>query len=323
MLAKTMLQRMMIAAIVCVLGASSAQAQTPRKIVFGVSNPDNVTFFPLYLARDFGYFKQEGLEPQLIVMNSDLAVKALVTGDVDYAASTASVAKAAALGFPVKIIVSFFNGTDFNLVARPEIKTPNDLKGKIVAVSRFGSAADFDAREALKHFGLDPAKDVKIIPVGAGSNRLISLLTGKVDATIINVSESLRAQEQGMRVLVSTGKFNRQTLTGLGTATNKIAQNPEEVRRVLRAVTRAVEDFKDRKEKIKPLLVKHTAIRPEHFDFIYEKNLEVLSPDGMLTDADVKASYVSARKDAISAPPVAMAGLYDLTILREVRTGKR
>src|SRR2546428_11620821 len=194
-----------------ILVTSRVSAQPLRKIVIGVSNPDNVTFFPLYFARDAGYFRDQGLEPQLIVMNSDLAVKALVTGDVDYAASTASAAKAAALGFPVKIVVSFFNGTDFSLVSKPEIKAAGDLKGKIVAVSRFGSAADFDAREALRHLGLDPVKDVKIIPVGAGANRLISLLTGKVDAAIINVAESIRAQEQGMRVLISTGKFNRQT----------------------------------------------------------------------------------------------------------------
>ena len=296
----------------------SASAQTLRKIIIGVSNPDNVTFFPLYFAKDAGYFREQGLEPQMIVMNSDLAVKALVTGDVDYAASTASVAKAAALGFPVKIIVSFFNGTDFNLVSKPEIKTPADLKNKIVAVSRFGSAADFDAREALTHLGLDPAKDVKIIPVGAGPNRLMSLLTGKVDAAIINVAESIRAQEQGMRVLISTGKFNRQTLTGLGTATSKIAQNRDEVRRVVSAVTRAVDDYKNHKEKIQPLLIKHTRIKPENFEFVYQKNLEVLSPDGSLTEADVKSAYVDARKGAANLPPVEISNLFDLSVLREV-----
>jgi ABC-type nitrate/sulfonate/bicarbonate transport system substrate-binding protein len=305
--------------IVCAVASSGVWAQMPRKIIIGVSNPDNVTFFPLYFARDAGYFRDQGLEPQFIVMNSDLAVKALVTGDVDYAATTASVAKAAALGFPVQIIVSFFNGTDFSLVCKPEIKAANDLKGKIIAVSRFGSAADFDAREALMHLGLDPVKDVKIIPVGAGSNRLVSLLTGKVDAAIINVAESIRAQEQGMRVLVSTGKFNRQTLTGLGTATSKIAQNRDEVRRVLRAVTRALADYKDRRDRIQPLLIKHTRIRPEHFDFVYQKNLEVLSSDGSLAEADVKTAYLDARKNAVNPPPVEVSSLFDLGPLREIQ----
>ncbi|MBI4526591.1 MAG: ABC transporter substrate-binding protein [Deltaproteobacteria bacterium] len=317
-LAKGVLSALSLFLILGIL-ALRVSAQTPRKIVIAVSNPDNVTFFPIYFAREAGYFREEGLEPQLIVMNSDLAVKALVTGDVDYAASTATVAKAAAVGFPVKIIVSFFNGTDFSLVAKSEIKSPKDLKGKIIAVSRFGSAADFDLREALKYVGLDPAKDVKIIPVGAGPNRLVSLIGGKVDATILNVAESLRAQEQGMRVLLSTGKLNRQTLTGLGTSISKITRNRGEVTGVLRAVVRALGDFKDRKEHIKPILVKHTKIRPEHFDFIYQRNLEVLSGDGSLTEADVNSAYLSARKDVAAPASVALSDLFDLTPLQEAR----
>jgi NitT/TauT family transport system substrate-binding protein len=309
----------LVAVMLCTMAGAGVWAQPLRKIVIGVSNPDNVTFFPLYLAKESGYFREQGLDPQLIVMNSDLAVKALLTGDVDYAASTAIVTKAAAMGLPVKILVSFFNGTDFSLVAKPEFKTVPELRGKVLSVSRLGSAADFDLREALKHFGLDPAKDVKIIPVGAGPNRLMSLLTGKVDGTIINVSESIRAQEQGMRVLVSTGQYNRQSLTGLGAATSKITNNRDEVRRVLKAVSRAMDDFKDRKEKIKPILIKHTKIRPEHFDFVYQKNLDVFSADGSLTEADVRIGYLDARKGAVNPPSVEMSSLFDLGPLREVQ----
>src|ERR1043166_8148436 len=101
-------------AILSGLTAAESRAQQLRKILIGVSNPDNVTFFPLYLAKESGYFREQGFDPQFIVMNSDLAVKALLTADVDYAASTAIVVKAAAMGLPVKIIMSFFNGTDFS-----------------------------------------------------------------------------------------------------------------------------------------------------------------------------------------------------------------
>jgi len=313
--------RAVLALALCllVLPAPRVSAQAPRKVVIAVSNPDNITFLPLYFARDAGYFRDQGIEPQFIVMNSDLANKALLTGDVDYAGSTIITTKAAALGFPVKIIMSFFNGTDFSLVTKPEIKTSNDLKGKTIAVSRLGSAADSDLREALHHLGLDANKDVKILAVGAGPNRLISLLAGKVDAAIINVAETIRAQEQGMRPMVSTGKYNRQTLTGLGVATSKIAQNRDEVRRVVQATYRALEDFRDRKDKIQPFLIKHTKIKPEHFDFVYQKNLEVLSRDGSVTEADVRASYLDARKNASNPPPVEITTLYDLTILREVQ----
>src|SRR4029077_15703507 len=97
-----------------------------------------------------------------------------------------------------------------------------------------------------------------------------------------------------------------------------IAQNRDEVRRVLRAVTRAIDDYKNRKEKIQPMLVKHTRIKPEHFEFVYQKNLEVLSPDGSLTEADVKSAYIDARKGTANPPAVEMSTLFDLSVLREI-----
>ena len=82
---------------------------------------------------------------------------------------------------------------------------------------------------------------------------------------------------------------------------------------------RALEDFKDRKDKIRPFLIKHTKTKPEHFEFVYQKNLEVLSGDGLLTEADCKSSYDSARKDAINPPPVQITDLFDFAPLREAR----
>ena len=192
---------------VCLLAPPRVSAQALRKVVIGVSNADNVTFFPLYYAKDAGYFRDQGIEPQLIVMNSDLANKALLTGDVDYAASTVITTKAAALGFPVKIIMSFFNGTDFSIVAKGEVKTPNDLKGKTIAVSRLvWRRIPTCARRSSISASMPPrmSKSLRWSPLPI---RLIALLTGKVDAAIINVAETIRAQEQGMRVLVSTGNI--------------------------------------------------------------------------------------------------------------------
>lgn len=88
---------------------------------------------------------------------------------------------------------------------------------------------------------------------------------------------------------------------------------------MVKALHRALADFKGSKEKIRPLLIKHTKIKPDHFDFVYQKNLEVLSADGSLTEEDVTASYDEARKGAVNPPPVRLSDLYDLSILREVQ----
>ena len=219
-----------------------------------------------------------------------------------YHHNSTSIARAAAVGFPVKIIASFFNGSDYSIVTNPTIKSATDLKGKIIAVTRFGSAVDSDLRVGLKHLGLDSLRDVKIIPVGAGDFRLVALLSGRVDATILNGVETLAAVDQGMKILLATGHLTRQTLTGLGTSIVRIQKNREEVSKVTRAVLRALADFKENKEKIKPLFIRTMKIKPEQFEWLYKKSLDVFSSDGSLTEEDVRAAYDSARQGAANPP---------------------
>lgn len=103
---------------------------------------------------------------------------------------------------------------------------------------------------------------MKIIPVGAGDFRLVALLSGRVDGTILNGVETLTAVDQGMRILLATGHLTRQTLTGLGTSIVRIQKNREEVSKVTRAVLRALADFKENKEKIRPLFIRTMKIKP-------------------------------------------------------------
>jgi NitT/TauT family transport system substrate-binding protein len=301
------------------LGGSLLWAQDLKKVVIGVTTLNSINVFPLIIARDFGYFRAEGLAEQIVSMNSDLSVKALVTGDVGYATSTTSVAKAAAVGFPVKILMSFFNGSDYSIVTNPNIKTASDLKGKIFAISRFGSAVDSDLRAGLKHLGLDPVRDVKIIPVGAGDFKLVALLTGRADGAVLNGVETLFAVEQGMKVFMGTGQLTRQTLTGLGTSVIRIQKNREEVNRMTRALLRALSDYKENKEKIRPLFIRTLKIKPDQFEWLYKKSLEVFSSDGSLAEEDVKAAYDSARQGAVNPPPVQLADLFDLSSSKQAQ----
>jgi NitT/TauT family transport system substrate-binding protein len=293
-------------------------AQDFKKVVLGVTTLNSINVFPLIIAKEFGYFKAEGLLEQLVSMNSDLSVKALVTGDVGYATSTASVAKAGAVGFPVKILMSFFNGSDYSIVTNPAIKTANDLKGKVFAVSRFGSAVDFDLRAGLRHVGLDP-RDVKIIPVGAGDLKLVALLTGRVDGAVLNGVETIFAAEQGMKIFLSTGPLTRQTLTGLGTSIARIQNNRDEVVKVTRALHRALVDYRENKEKIKPLFIRTLKIKPDHFELLYKKSLETFSTDGSLTEEDVKAAYDSARQGVVNVPSVQLSQLFDLSVSKQAQ----
>jgi ABC-type nitrate/sulfonate/bicarbonate transport system substrate-binding protein len=96
----------------------------------------------------------------------------------------------------------------------------------------------------------------------------------------------------------------------------KIQKNREEVSKVTKVVLRALADFKEDKEKIRPLFIRTMRIKPEQFEWLYKKSLDVFSSDGSLSEEDVRAAYDSARQSATNPPPVQLSDLFDLSNLK-------
>jgi NitT/TauT family transport system substrate-binding protein len=133
-------------------------------------------------------FQKHGLEPEYIIIdNGTVAGQALLAGELQYLVSTGALAITANLkGGDLTIIGGIINFIPFQLIGRPEIKNAEDLRGKKVAISRFGSASEFAAREALKKLRLDPAKDTAILQVGGQSARFTALMQNAVQAAVFN-----------------------------------------------------------------------------------------------------------------------------------------
>src|SRR5262249_14796286 len=115
--------------VACLLNGSFASAQTLKPVVFATSATD-VSASPIFVAEELGFFKAEGIDSKIVVIRSDIVMKGLVTGDIDFASSISSVVKAAAIGAPVKTLINFFNGSFFYLVTKPNITNVEQLKGK-------------------------------------------------------------------------------------------------------------------------------------------------------------------------------------------------
>jgi NitT/TauT family transport system substrate-binding protein len=133
-------------------------------------------------------FQKHGLEPEYIIIdNGTVAGQALLAGELQYLISTGALAITANVkGGDIAIIGGIINFIPFQLIGRPEIKNADDLRGKRIAISRFGSASDFAAREALKKLRLDPVKDSAIIQVGGQSARFTALMQNSVQAAVFN-----------------------------------------------------------------------------------------------------------------------------------------
>ena len=176
---------------------------------------------PAFVAQDKGFYKQERLEALNIVMDGTIATRAMIAGDIDFNLAFASGVSAILNGAPVKGVMGITNRGTQSFVVKPEIYSAADLKGKIVGVSGFGGSTHHGALLVLEHLGVDP-KDLSILNVGNSSLRLAALRFKKIDATILDTAFVRKAEEWGLKRLVSLADLGEIPSTGITVTTIKI-----------------------------------------------------------------------------------------------------
>lgn len=293
--------------------------QNLRPVVFSLSSPKEISAAPLLFAKYLGYFKDEGVDAKLVVMSSDIAMKGLLTGDVDFASSVSSVVKASAIGVPVKSVINYFNGSFFYLVSKPEFTRIEQLRNKVIAISRYGSATDLDARGAFRHFGIDPNKDITILAVGGGTARIAGLISGRFDATILNVLERIAAEKAGMKALLLTGQYVKQPVGGLGASAHQLTERRDILRRSLKATYRTFAVMRSDRAKTKAFLTDTLDVKPEHADGIYEDMINVFLPSGKIDFKDLAETYADALKSTSKSAPVPLSSVVDYSLLDEIQ----
>lgn len=168
--------------------------------------------------------------------------RALIAGNIAFGEMTGSLMAAPKLqGADLVMVAGFLNHLLYRLVARPEIKTVADLKGKRVGVSRFGAGADRATRLLLTKLGLNPEKDVVLIQIGGGPTRIAALSAASIDATVLEPPDHKRLQEAGMRVLANMEEMRIPFQhTGLVTTKSQNAQSPDLARRVVKSFVEGI-----------------------------------------------------------------------------------
>jgi NitT/TauT family transport system substrate-binding protein len=187
--------------LILLLLPASAQAQAIRIGSLGLSGP----LLPLWIAQDKGLFAKQGLTSELITFQGGTpTIQALLSGGIGFAAtSTDTGANAKLRGGDLVGIAEWVNSFPYMFITAKEIDKPEKLKGKKIAISRFGGASHYAVRLVLIKMGLDPEKEVQILQVGDESVRLSSLRQGFVDATVLTPPSNLTARNLGFRVLTS------------------------------------------------------------------------------------------------------------------------
>ena len=138
----------------------TGNSEAADKVRLSISSVD-VSFLTSRVGVKRGFFRDEGLDVELIRMNANISVTALSTTDVDYTMIFASVVRGALRGLPMRVVASFMDSSTHMLIARPEYKSIRDLKGKTLGVSTYGATSDVAARMMMKHGGVDPEKRLR------------------------------------------------------------------------------------------------------------------------------------------------------------------
>jgi ABC-type nitrate/sulfonate/bicarbonate transport system substrate-binding protein len=211
------------------------RAQGLKKVRMGIQST-NIGFLPFHLAYHKGFYREQGIDLETIFMSTQAVNAAFVRGDLDYSAAVNGIIQGIVRGAPAKILACAVDRPLQSFIARKDIRAPRDLKGKKVAGSTTGGTATLMADAALKHFGLEPGRDVTVVALR--DNRLTAMEAGTVDAALLGVPENIIAVEKGYNELLFVGDILSFPQNGFGASVKKIQDNPEEVYGMVRATLR-------------------------------------------------------------------------------------
>lgn len=286
--------RVVVLIVFSLLLRSSSLAWAADNIIIGMAGM-NFSFLPFQIATEKRFYEKYDLSVKPVLMRAQAAIPALVSGDVDYDTHFGSLVRGAVSGLPLRVIFSTAEKQMFSLVVQPEIKTAEDLKGKVVAISSFGGTQHLVTAATLKAVNIDPDRDVKMINVGNEAVRVEHLRSKQIQAAMINPPISVMMKKEGFRLLLHAADYVDLPLTGLGATTKKLKENSEQVKRVLRALNESLQFIRSNRKETIAIFARWLKLDPEIAADTYDVAVRVLSADGSASDKAIIASIEEAK----------------------------
>jgi ABC-type nitrate/sulfonate/bicarbonate transport system substrate-binding protein len=234
-----------------------AEAEKIRTSVPGL----NLNYLSIFSADAKGFFKDEGLENETIVVGGPAGIAALISGDVDYSGAGGSGLRAAVKGAPLKAIMYQTERVTWYLIVHPTIGRATDLRGKKIGVALLGDSEDRFTTLFVERAGL-AAKDVTKLTLGTSpSDKILALKSGAVAAVVLDPAGAIAAEREGLRNLAYLGDIFPLPFQGYVATDKKIAENSAQLKRWVRAVIRGLMFLRDRPDEAADVAVQRLRLR--------------------------------------------------------------
>ena len=247
-------------ALLVALFGFHANSQAADRVRFAYISDSPGSSAPYWIAKEAGMFKKYGLDTEMIFINgSTRGVQSMIAGEIDFAGAVGTSAINGKLaGGDVLIVNSLVNTLPYYIIGKPDIKSPEDLKGRTAASHIPGTSADFAVRLALRKFGID-YKDIQAVMVGGATARVAAVINGQVDFTMVTDSGKIQGEKAGLKVIVDMAKLKIPfQFTCTVTTRALIQQRPKTVENMVKAVAEAVHFFKNNKQETIKIMSKYT-----------------------------------------------------------------
>jgi ABC-type nitrate/sulfonate/bicarbonate transport system substrate-binding protein len=270
---------------------------------------------PLWVNKELGFSKKYGVDLEIVLIQAGSPnIQALLGGSIQLTQTAASSAViGAARGAPVVIVATLENKLPLQLIARPEIKEPQQLRGKVIGINRFGGSNDAAVLMAIKAWKMDP-KDITMLQTGGTSARMAALLSKKIDATVQSYPEIFQARKLGMNVLADVGDFGFYTNTSNIVTRSYLQQNRAAIKGFIKGQIEGMHYVKTNKEGSLKILKKHLQVTDSDsvegtYEFFAKRLPRVprTEPEGI---RNILASIDAAKKDA--------ADFLDMSLIDEI-----
>jgi len=286
-----------------------------EKVRIAVSSK-SLGFLDTWAAKERGFYRKQGLDAEIIAMRPPLTIGAIQAGEIDYAFGASTILRGSISGAPVRLVSLALRTSFHTLVARPQIKSLADLKGKTIAVT-IGAADDFVARHLLRRAGIDP-REVNFVNMGGSDTRFPALHGGKIDATPLSLPFFVIAKRQGFTLLGSAADVIDMATVGIGTSTRKIQQEREQVKKMIRVQLDTLRWIKHQKAEVVPFLQKFFDL-----DEAVAVESHAIYSRLLIEDARPLPEAIKTVLDQQGKPDLPLDRVVDATLVEEVLRERR
>jgi NitT/TauT family transport system substrate-binding protein len=289
-----------LALLVLVTSPLSAQLKKVRFSTTGIS----ISELPFKVAQVKGFWREEGLDVEVILIRGAVGMQALLGGSVDYTSASGSTIAAAVRGLPVKLAFISSAKPMFELVSQPQLKSLQDLKGKVVGISSRGGSNDLMMQLILQKNGMVPNKDVTTIIVGAQEETVIALRAGRIAAALLTPPRNFMLQRDGFnRLAYASDYLPTYGNGGIGVTDEKIKTNPAEVQALVKGTVKGLQYSLKNRAEMTAMMPGYLGVKdPTLVDQLYDLYLTRQSVDGSVDEAWMRGAIEFTQKTLGGAP---------------------